>query len=328
MISKNILKELFDIKAFYESRQYEITTKIWHKIIDDIRFVPHWHGEIEFIHVLKGSCTITIETETIKAKSGDLIIIDSGMIHSSNLDVQENQLEFLIFDTNILNNAFSKFNLKSALLTKELLIEKKLYTAFNQLLELIRKELNEKNVFFEEIISSAIKQFCLILKRNTADMVLQDNHLLNNDRISRIDEFQNLLDFIEHNYYKNIILEDGASLMNLSHSYFSTLFKEYTGSTFTKYLNAIRIENSIIEMKNTDHSITEIAYANGFNNVRTFNRCFKSLVGLTPSEFIKQSEEKQEKYIFNVRRSSQVERTDKSKNKTIFSNDSHHSIPY
>lgn len=302
------------MKAFYETRQYETHIKIWHKLYEDMRFIAHWHPEIELIYIRRGSIEVTIEKETVKAKSGDLLIIDSGKIHFSSMNYKDNLLEFIIFDPAIINSVFEGFNLKSSLLTESMLNRLNIHSSLITLLDLINKEQKEKRKYYDEIIATAIKQFCLLLKRVTIYYVDPNRSI---EKKERIDEFQYFLNYIESNSCENITLSKGASMLNVNASYFSTLFKEYTGSTFIKYLNAIRIENSIIQMKENKDTIIDIAYSNGFNNIRTFNRVFKDFTGLTPTDFLKSSTINHDNYLYQIRKSAHVKHTKEFDNKTV-----------
>lgn len=56
---------------------------------------------------------------------------------------------------------------------------------------------------------------------------------------------------------------------------------------FNQYVNALRIEHAcfLLKQRNVDHSIQELAYECGFNSKVSFNRNFKLITGLTPSEY-------------------------------------------
>lgn len=302
------------MKAFYETRQFDSHIKLWHSTYKNARFIAHWHAETEFIFIRKGSIEVTVGEKTVRANEGDLLICDSGEIHYSSLEYNENILDFLIFDPSIVNNTFESFSLKTPLITKAELKKTNLYNHLISLFKLVFFEKNKKDIYYDEVISAALKLFCYKFQRATVNIVDKNK---NNPNKDRIDEIQMLLEYIENNFDKNINLEFAANMMHLSESYFSTLFKEYTGSTFIKYLNSIRIEHALIEMQKKSKNITEIALSNGFNNIRTFNRVFKEYTGKTPSAFSKLSNQEYNQHIHKVRKSAHMEHTEKSQNKTL-----------
>lgn len=93
------------------------------------------------------------------------------------------------------------------------------------------------------------------------------------------------LDYIQNNFEKSISLEGMASLCNISSSYFSKLFNKITGSSFANYINLIRVERACELLIGTDTPITVIALDLGFDDSSYFNRVFKRLAGVSPSQY-------------------------------------------
>ncbi len=78
-------------------------------------------------------------------------------------------------------------------------------------------------------------------------------------------------------------LEETAKAAGLSASHFSHLFHKITGVTFTGYVQSRRIETAKRLLHETDHSITEVCYACGFNSLTHFNRVFRRGTGGSPT---------------------------------------------
>jgi two-component system, response regulator YesN len=91
--------------------------------------------------------------------------------------------------------------------------------------------------------------------------------------------------YIAKNFSRNITLEDVAKEVHLNPSYFSSFFKQSTGSSFKEYLNMIRIEESKRLLANTDYSVIDIAVATGFDTQSYFSKVFKKYTGLTPRQY-------------------------------------------
>ncbi|MBQ8003086.1 MAG: AraC family transcriptional regulator [Clostridia bacterium] len=66
----------------------------------------------------------------------------------------------------------------------------------------------------------------------------------------------------------------------------SRLFNTKLKDGFNDYLNSLRVRNAI-ELMETGKSISECAYESGFENLRTFNRAFKKVMGICPSAWRK-----------------------------------------
>lgn len=93
------------------------------------------------------------------------------------------------------------------------------------------------------------------------------------------------IQYIAQNFASNLTLDDVAQHVHLNSAYFSTLFKQSTGSSFKEYLNMVRIEESKRLLTNTSYSVIDIAVATGFEDQSYFSKVFKKYTGLTPKQY-------------------------------------------
>jgi len=96
-----------------------------------------------------------------------------------------------------------------------------------------------------------------------------------------------LREYVEQSYSEPISLKKAAGIAGLERSYFSTYFRAKVGITFTEWLRQVRLEKAMELMKAGDFSISEVAEAVGFKDLRTFERAFKQYTRRTPREFKK-----------------------------------------
>jgi AraC-type DNA-binding domain-containing proteins len=90
-----------------------------------------------------------------------------------------------------------------------------------------------------------------------------------------------------NNYQNTITLEEVAGLIDLDKSSFCIFFKKMTGKTFFTYLTEYRIESSCQMIAKTNQTIAEICFASGFNDVPYYNRVFKKIKNISPTEYRK-----------------------------------------
>ena len=77
-----------------------------------------------------------------------------------------------------------------------------------------------------------------------------------------------------------------ANELNINYSYASTVFKKFTGSSFTDYLTRYRLAKAAELLENTNCYIYEVAGKVGFaEDNKNFYRLFKQTYGLTPSQY-------------------------------------------
>lgn len=91
--------------------------------------------------------------------------------------------------------------------------------------------------------------------------------------------------FIDQNYRYEIRLPQLADIAGMSPSAFSRFFKLHTGRNLSEYIIDQRLGYASRMLVDSTHSIAEISFNCGFNNLSNFNRIFKKRKGCSPSEF-------------------------------------------
>ena len=81
--------------------------------------------------------------------------------------------------------------------------------------------------------------------------------------------------YMNHNYDRSVTLGEVAKLVSMTDVSFSRFIKKRTGNTFIDTLNEIRLGHASKMLIDTTHSVAEISYNCGFNNISNFNRIFK-----------------------------------------------------
>lgn len=76
-----------------------------------------------------------------------------------------------------------------------------------------------------------------------------------------------------------------ATEFGMSESRFSRFFRRATGNTFTDFVNRVRVNRACQLLMETDRQVTRICYEVGFQNVANFNRRFREIKGMTPTDF-------------------------------------------
>ncbi|HAN20483.1 MAG: hypothetical protein A2Y15_04350 [Clostridiales bacterium GWF2_36_10] len=92
------------------------------------------------------------------------------------------------------------------------------------------------------------------------------------------------LDYIDSHFTEPLTLDKLAAISGFSQTHFGTLFKQMIGMSPWDYINLKRVNNARELLKTTKFPIEDISLKSGFNNTTLFNRIFKKIVGLTPSE--------------------------------------------
>lgn len=85
----------------------------------------------------------------------------------------------------------------------------------------------------------------------------------------------------------SVSIEDICQRLNLSKSYLSSLYKRKTGKSIIAHFNEMKIEEARRLIASGRYNFTEIAERLGFSSIHYFSRMFKSVAGMTPSEYEK-----------------------------------------
>ncbi|WP_180272765.1 AraC family transcriptional regulator [Konateibacter massiliensis] len=271
------------MKAFHEVRSYDSDFMVWHSAYKNISFLAHWHKEIELIYIRGGSARISINDTMFVAKEGDLVFCDSGNIHYSDSHDMDNSLDFLIFDPNLVSPVYEKSNFIKPLITAEMLEQLQLNDRLLDLIETVKRETRQKEAHYKEVVTAKLMEFWYLLLRRLPKE--QERSAEKNKRNDMLYDLQQLLSYIDSHYSENLSLAFAADKMGFSESHFSKIFKKLMGTNYVNYINLIRVEHAAAQLKSTPDKVTDIAIDCGFNNIRNFNRVFKSITGYTPTAF-------------------------------------------
>ena len=103
-----------------------------------------------------------------------------------------------------------------------------------------------------------------------------------------LNELRKSIDYCHEHYAEPLTLAILAGQAGQSESYYCREFREYTGQPPFEYLNRIRIIRSCEYLAESDKKITEIAMLCGFNNISYYNRIFRRIMGMRPTDYRRQ----------------------------------------
>ena len=101
-----------------------------------------------------------------------------------------------------------------------------------------------------------------------------------------------IVEYVNESYAEPMSVAVVAARVNMSESSFSRYFSKATDSSFTAFVNRVRVHKACELLMHSENQISSICYAVGFNNVANFNRRFREVKGVTPREFRRLSMER------------------------------------
>ncbi|ACV28082.1 Melibiose operon regulatory protein [Anaerococcus prevotii] len=106
-------------------------------------------------------------------------------------------------------------------------------------------------------------------------------------KVIDLGKMEEITSYVFKYYYMDLKLEDLSIKFRLNQTEINNSFDFYLDKSFDSYLTYVRIINAAKILLIKDDTVTDIAYTVGFNTTKTFNRNFKKIYGINPSDFRK-----------------------------------------
>ena len=244
----------------------------------NVKYIPHFHDEPELLYVIEGSLSVTIESNNFTLKKGDICIFTPGLIH--NLYSYDHNRTFVM-------KMFPVVDLGNIQLCNNTITpDNEVYEELLENVNSIMAENKEKKKGFELCVNICAEKIFLTIIRDMKYITLENNAQIKLENKS--DFLNSVTEFLETHYAENFSLEEAASHLNYTKSYFCHYFKNITGVTFWKYYTIFRLDKALTMIKeNPRKKYTQIAQDSGFKNIRSFNQSFKEYHHCTPKEYMK-----------------------------------------
>ncbi|AJY74263.1 response regulator [Paenibacillus beijingensis] len=91
--------------------------------------------------------------------------------------------------------------------------------------------------------------------------------------------------YISEQVERGLSLSEVSRYIHLNPVYFSRLFKQETGETFSDYVTGLRMKKAMDYLRDPQYKVYEIGALIGYKNTKYFHKLFKRYTGYTPSEF-------------------------------------------
>ena len=100
-------------------------------------------------------------------------------------------------------------------------------------------------------------------------------------------DLSEVIEYVNKNFHKSIKVKTLADIIGLSISQLDRKFKDFTGVSPTTYIIKVRLAAVATALRQTDKTVSELAYENGFYDHSQLSRLFKSHYKVSPSEYRK-----------------------------------------
>ncbi len=243
---------------------------------------PHWHQAMELLLFVKGTVICNFENVTLRARPGDMYLINSYQVHETRCSRDAVYLVVHIlpsrmcqyvpdFDQLSFSLAFDPEDMGKAMAYDQLRVHMQ---------EILRQTETEQEAGRLECHARLFAATALLVKHFSKPMALEETKLRRGDMTRLLP----ILDYTQLHHGEELTLEGAANAMGLNKEYFCRLFKKNMGVSYIQYLYQVRTTAFCRELENSDDPIGEIAQRHGFREPKMLNQYFKELYGCTPSE--------------------------------------------
>lgn len=254
----------------------------------------HFHPEIELIYFLKSTGTRYVGNSIGNFEPGELYMIGSNVPHlfrnhreyygqESHLSAVD--LVVVKFQADFLGKSFTDLVEAKGMRRLFHLANRGIkfsktstYLSHKHILGLLRNEGLSGIVELLNVLDilSATEDYEILCEEEIV-------HNFSNDEKERMGK---IISFLNQNFDKRIELEEVSEIACMTPTAFCRYFKKKTKKSFTQFLNEIRLGHACKLLIEGDEQIATIAYQSGFNTMTNFNRQFKSLLQMTPTEYM------------------------------------------
>lgn len=278
-------------KLLDRSTKLNHSFELHHHCFQHFLKVWHYHPELELVYIKKSTGTRFLGDSIQKFQEGDLVLIGENLPHMwQNDEIYFTENSGLSAEALVIH--FNKdFAGKDFLNLPELSAIKELF------------ETAKRGILFRENIKPIAGMLENMLQANDFDRMIQllqllkfltlnsNLHVLSSPGF--VDSFKReenrrldkIYEYIINHFREEITLETAADLANMNTSSFCRYFKKTTSKTFSQYLNEVRVGFACRLLMEKKFNISETCYECGFKNISNFNRQFRNIAGMSPSEY-------------------------------------------
>ncbi len=275
-------------KEFHISRIYTVHYFEYEKTYE---FLGEQHDFWELVYVDRGEVLTTAGKNKFPLVQGEILFHEPGEYHNlqANGIVAPNIIivafecrskEMLFFRGKKMKLSDSEKHLLSVIM-------KESSEAFSSPLDdtFLRKLDKRPDSLFgaEQLISVALEQLLIFLRRRGD--VPSEKVVLPLNRHASQKVLDDVLRFLADNLDKKLRFKEVAEFAGMSGSALKTLFKNRIGQGVMEYFANMKMDRAKVLIREGNYNITQIAMLLGFDSIHMFSRRFKTITGMSPTEY-------------------------------------------
>ncbi|WP_440119049.1 helix-turn-helix domain-containing protein [Paenibacillus sp. QZ-Y1] len=248
----------------------------------------HLHDHYELYYLLSGERIYFIKDRSYRVKAGDLVFVDRNTVHKTLESGRPDHDRIVIYikpelftelaiSTELAEELQEPFGWEIPILTLPPLVNEGVERMVSEMInEMIHVQTGSSLLLRHRSVELLL---CAYRNQHLGTVRSGDSELVLHPKT------QAVVRYLNENYQESLVLTEVAALFRISPHYLSRLFKQTTGFTFIDYLNLLRVKEAQRLLRETEDSITEIAWRVGFSNFSHFGKMFKRTVQMSPRTY-------------------------------------------
>lgn len=294
-IEKMITDDTLQSKMQYGDQMFQLAAYCDEKDCFHSKSISwHWHREFQFSLLESGRVDFYFDSEKIVLYPGDVIFINSNVIHS--YDVVSGMLKSLMFTGEFIAPVASAIYHKcitpielSSLKYFVFRSDSKEADDYRDMLEhIFREEQTHYKMWEQHVFGAVVDLWGKVIP--ALECYLETFKERNVPDRTKHERMQKMLAYIHCEYMQPISIDDIAGAANISRSEALRCFHRYTNDTPQHYLAEYRLKRAEALLLSSTDSIENIAWKTGFGSAGYFCRIFKEAKGMTPRVFRKHTQ--------------------------------------
>jgi len=261
--------------------------------------IRHYHPELELVYIAESTGTRFVGDKIEKFEPGELVLLGENLPH-----MWLNDKDYFQPDSDLMADALC-IHFKEDFTGKQFLE----LTGTEPLTELFKndrrgirfidlefpvaemmEELSEETDEFQRLLNF-LKLLHKLAAHKQIKLLSSEGYLAQKPE----EHSDKTHEFIFKNFTKQILLSDVAAIAGMNPTAFSRYFKRIHRKTFSRYIIEIRIGYACKLLIENKINISSACYESGFNNISNFNKQFRQIMDMSPTQYIKQHSNIEEK---------------------------------
>jgi AraC-like DNA-binding protein len=249
---------------------------------------PHWHAQVEVNFIMRGTVHYRMAEHAISLSQGDMCLFWGGLPHQ--MDERSDDVIYAgahlplvhFFRLHLPDDVPRRLMMGATLVTRA--TDASDHHNFERWNQYVRSGDPAK-------AQHAVNELLLRLERVRFEPYHLVPDMADDETIASPFDQQSsrtvgrMCDFIADNFLHDIDSVDIAAAADIHPKYAMNVFRKSTGMTLNEYVNLLRLSYAQALLMKDDANVLRVAMDSGFGSLSAFNKSFRKLAGMSPSDF-------------------------------------------